>query len=148
MAFEPLGRQRQELGGGGQVPKCAGRLDMPQVSGQQGQTGLHVTTVEIPAEQGPDRERMPEVVDTGTSLGPPGHQPNLGDQFMKGRVWAVSRTGARWQPRSISGDRSSSRSARCRDEVQDAGGEVDPALGVVGQCDDDDTAVQVRNAGE
>ena len=86
MVFEPLGRLRHELGGGGQVPKCAGRLEMPQVRGQQGQAGLHVTTVAIPAEQGPDRERMPEVVDTGPALGRPGHQPNLSDQFMKGRV--------------------------------------------------------------
>ena len=32
---------------------------------------------------------MSEVVDTGPSLGPPDHQPNLSDQFMKGRVDGV-----------------------------------------------------------
>ena len=57
--------------------------------GQQGQTGLHVTTVVIPAKQGLDRERMSEVVNTGPSQGPPGHQPNLSDQFMEGRVDGV-----------------------------------------------------------
>ncbi len=89
MVFEPLGSQGHELGGRWTGTKMCWPLDVAQVHGQQGQTGLHVTTVVIPAKQGLDRERMSEVVNTGPSQGPPGHQPNLSDQFMEGRVDGV-----------------------------------------------------------